>query len=93
MGIGTVELGRVEPSKRKEMMRERERESERNLCLIVFFFFFLTVGLPLYHVSLILFKMGENRRLINWKGALPEIETCEIKFILYRESVCQIVEN
>ena len=31
LGIGTVELGGVEPLKREEMMREREREIERDI--------------------------------------------------------------
>ena len=69
-----AELGGVELLKRRMMReRERERESEKHQCWECFFFFLIliTIGLPLYHVSLILYKMRENRRLINGRGASP----------------------
>ena len=54
--------------------RERERERVKNINVESVFFFLkilITIGLPLYHVSLILYKMRENRRLINGRGASP----------------------
>ena len=67
-GRGWTFEERRNDEREKERQRETYGESEKNLCLIVVYFFFLiiiillTIGLPLYHVSLILFKMGENRR-------------------------------
>ena len=47
-------------------------EKVRKFGLSGFFFFFkITVGLPICHVSVILFKMGDNWRLLNGRGAEP----------------------
>ena len=47
----------------------RQTEKVRKFGLSVFFL--ITVGLPICHVSVILFKMGDNWRLLNRRGAKP----------------------
>ena len=55
-------------------MRERMRQKMRVRKFAFEWFLFITVGLPICHVSVILFKMGDNWRLLNRGGGAEPIE-------------------
>ena len=52
-------------------MRERTRQTKRVRKFAFEWFLFITVRLLICHVSVILFKMGDNRKLLNGRGAKP----------------------
>ena len=53
-------------------MRERMRQTKRVRKFAFEWFLFITVGLLICHVSVIQFKMGDNWRLLNGRGAKPK---------------------
>ena len=53
------------------MMREKMRQTERVRKFAFELFLFITIGLPICYVSVILFKMGDNWRLLNRRGTKP----------------------